>query len=77
MRPYAKPLVSWPDVGSSPRALAARLPDKERMYFEGIGSGLLRPRADFNSLRREEGVPGTYDDVILRGNSNSYLDFVQ
>ena len=34
VRPYAKQLVSWPEVGNQPRALSARLSGRLRSYLE-------------------------------------------
>ena len=57
IRPYAEPLVSWPDIGDNARLLSSRLDTNGRALIEGRRPGLVRPKAGFLRLRREDGVP--------------------
>ena len=46
VRPYTPELVSWPDLGSKPAALASRLPGELRNLLEGRAGRFVRREAD-------------------------------
>ena len=54
--PYAKDKVSWPEVGSSPKALVDGLPQADSDRLQKRASHMLRDPSEAEALRKKAGL---------------------
>ena len=74
---FARSSIAWPSVGSSPGALADRVPSSIAELLEGRCGGLVRTTAEFRRIRARDGLPNMHGDHALENNRAEYVWFIK
>ena len=74
--PYAKDLVSWPDIGGGLLDLASSLPQADGNRLTDWKRTLLRDASEAKALQKECGVERPYNDPKLFESPRSYSSFL-
>ena len=72
---YRRDLVSWP-ASAGCLALESVLPERERLQLAADGQQLLLSADDLSRRRRDEGLPKSYWDPLLKDDKEAYAIFV-